>query len=192
MNLDLYQNLSRAQKLFFVEHYTLLGPVKFAERFNQEFRRRFTPHRCTVIASRLGVSGYTPEGHYSIQQVAYLTGAPHSTIKMWMRKGMFKGVKAGRYWFIPENQIDKIVAWVNPERAPWPTMSTQEASNIIGITRPRICEAARLGHIDCMKIGKDLFVRKSHIEAAARYMKQKGTIKVPWSKLKKMIEDGEI
>lgn len=193
MNLEAYKKLTHAEKMFFLDNYVLLGPVKFAKKFNKKFGREYTPKYASVVASRLGVSGSGLEGHYSVKDICRLLNKPESTVKMWFQTKKFKAVKSGHVWYVSDDEFEKIREWCGiDELAPWPVLSTIEASQMLGLSQARVSGPAKAGKIDSIKIGKNRFVRKSHIDAAAKWMITRNTIKVPWSKLRKFIEEGKV
>jgi hypothetical protein len=193
MNLEAYKNLTQAEKMFFLDNYMLLGPAKFAKKFNKRFGRQFTAKYITVIAWRLGVSGGGLEGHYTVSDICLLLDKPESTVKRWLQTKMFKAIKSGHVWYVPDDEFEKMRVWCGADMTfPWPAITTMEASEILGISQSRICGHAQAGKVDSVKVGKNRFVRKSHIDAAAAWMTKKGTIKVPWSKLRRFIEEGKV
>ena len=187
--------LSQEEKVFFEDHYKLLGPTNFVQQFNTLFCQNRSPKWAACVAKRMGVAQSTPEGYYTIQDVSFLLGVPTATIKEALILGRFAGTKGSHgKWFIPEDQFERMSQYwrykLNP--IPWPAIDTDTVAKALGVTRSSVAVAAKKGYIDSVKVGNSYMIRKSHFEAIVRIMKKTGWLRAPWSKLRKFIEEGKI
>lgn len=44
---------------------------------------------------------------YTVEEVANVLNVPINTVRIWLRKGILKGIKLGKYWRVKEAQLQE-------------------------------------------------------------------------------------
>ena len=171
---------------FLKNEYAILGAARFITAFEKRFGHRLTTSAlsCAVRFYKVEI-GYAPPGYYSIDEVCMLSGASPSALKLQLDKRRFKCRIVNRRRFIPESEIDKIIAFYEPfATPPWPAITSPEACKILGCDRSTISSIAKQGLIDACKIRGKWHVRESHVRWGLAQLR-KGNVKIRWNLLRR-------
>ncbi len=182
-------NFTKEQILWIDYNYRRHLGSEVADKFNEKFGTNLTFSTIKHKAVRMGVAGMLPGEYWKVSELAELCGLNRNAILGQIKRGSLKAKRFGKWWGIHQEEAERLMS-VYSKKIPWPAYTTVYAAKKMGYASiQNLWLPVKENYIDHVKVGRNTYVRKEHIDFAEAWLKRTGETQFYWKLLRKRFSE---